>query len=147
MLNLLISNSHWVALPSETILDTISLKNRRFHGKRATKTTSPAIDTHRGSIQSRRYCALRTFPNSSTPSSLYTTLLKHRKMFYIILQITCSLFNYDTMKKFFERFSFKVSTRLLEKGSRDDKSIWILFSPRLASTQYLINRKKMSPFS
>ena len=45
--NVLVSNSQ-VALPRKTILDT---SKRRFHGKRSTKTTSAAIHTRRGSIQ------------------------------------------------------------------------------------------------
>ena len=46
--NVLVSNSQ-EALPCRTILDTtqatISLKNRQFDGKRATKTTSAGIHT------------------------------------------------------------------------------------------------------
>ena len=52
--NVIVSNSQ-EALPCKTILDTtqatISLKNRRFDGKRATKPKSTGTHTHRGSIE------------------------------------------------------------------------------------------------
>ena len=84
---------HVQPLPCKTILDTtqatISWKTRDQNDVRRYPHTQRLIENVRGS----RRCALRTFQNSSTASSLYITLLKHMKMFYIILEITFSSFN------------------------------------------------------
>ena len=141
LFNVLVSNSQ-VASTCKTILDTkqatISLKkNQPFHGKRKTKTTSAGTHTQRlkRNVWRSRRCALRTFQNSFTRSSPYITI-KHRKMFYIIFVNKVQSFQLYHQKFFWET----------KTGSRDDKSVWILFSPRLAWTQYLTNRKQCPLF-
>ena len=108
LFNVLVSNSQ-VALSCKTILDTkqatISLRKKQqpFHGKRANKTTFAGTHTQRLRRNVRRTgsrrCALRTFQNSSTPSSLYITI-KHRKMFYRIFVKKRSVFSIIPLKIF-----------------------------------------------
>ena len=108
LFNVLVANSQ-VALSCKTILDTkqatISLRKKQqpFHGKRANKTTFAGTHTQRLRRNVRRTgsrrCALRTFQNSSTPSSLYITI-KHRKMFYRIFVKKRSVFSIIPLKIF-----------------------------------------------